>query len=270
MVLIAVLIHLLMAPGTKVEESFNVQASHDLIYHNYNITAYDHNDFPGVVPRTFAGPIFLALFGFPMRLVFYLANTPKFWMLFVVRFVLGMTNVIAFLNFARAVRKHFGAETALFLRLIVASQFHMLFYASRPLPNTFAFVLEENLFRYINREKSFVRRLLYVGCCLHLICNLLCTSAFLYAGARNYPGGDAIAHLQWTQRVDAQKPISVYIDNACAQTGVSRFMQLYDAWEYVLKCFMNFVKYELLSATKVLCIRRSPSLVCYTYPYIFL
>lgn len=39
---------------------------------------------------------------------------------------------------------------------------------------------------------------------------------------------------QWTQRVDAQKPISVYIDNACAQTGVSRFMQLYDAWEYVM------------------------------------
>ncbi|RCN30503.1 hypothetical protein ANCCAN_23723 [Ancylostoma caninum] len=86
--------------------------------------------------------------------------------------------------------------------------------------------------RYINREKSFARRLLYLGCCLHLIANLVCTSAFLYAGARNYPGGDAIAHLQWTQRVDAHKPISVYIDNACAQTGVSRFMQLYDAWEY--------------------------------------
>ncbi|KIH62822.1 hypothetical protein ANCDUO_06894 [Ancylostoma duodenale] len=95
----------------------------------------------------------------------------------------------------------------------------------------------KNKFRYINREKSFARRLLYVGCCLHLIANLVCTSAFLYAGARNYPGGDAIAHLQWTQRVDAHKPISVYIDNACAQTGVSRFMQLYDAWEYVLEDF---------------------------------
>ncbi|RCN30505.1 hypothetical protein ANCCAN_23725, partial [Ancylostoma caninum] len=123
MVVIAMLIHLLMAPGTKVEESFNVQASHDLIYHNYNITAYDHNDFPGVVPRTFAGPIYLALFGLPMRLVFYLANTPKFWMLFIVRFVLGMTNVIAFLNFARAVRKHFGAETALFLRCVISASY---------------------------------------------------------------------------------------------------------------------------------------------------
>ncbi|VDO85485.1 unnamed protein product [Haemonchus placei] len=88
------------------------------------------------------------------------------------------------------------------------------------------------IIRYINREKSLVRRLLYYGCCLHIVANLLATAAFLYAGARNYPGGDAIAHLQWTQRVDAQKPISVYVDNACAQTGVSRFMQLYDAWEY--------------------------------------
>ncbi|VDM66621.1 unnamed protein product [Strongylus vulgaris] len=49
---------------------------------------------------------------------------------------------------------------------------------------------------YINRQKSFGRRILYLGCCLHLIANLLATAAFLYAGARNYPGGDAIAHLQ--------------------------------------------------------------------------
>ncbi|VDO66805.1 unnamed protein product [Haemonchus placei] len=115
-VVIAMLVHLLMAPGTKVEESFNVQATHDLIYHTYNISAYDHNDFPGVVPRTFAGPIYLALFGLPFRFVFYLTQSPKFWMLFAVRFVLGMTVVIAFLNFARAVRKHFGTETAMFLR----------------------------------------------------------------------------------------------------------------------------------------------------------
>ncbi|VDL66036.1 unnamed protein product [Nippostrongylus brasiliensis] len=373
-VVIAMLVHLLLAPGTKVEESFNVQAAHDLIYHTYNISAYDHNEFPGVVPRTFAGAIYLALFGLPARFILYLADSPKFWMLFVVRFVLGMTVVISFLNYARAVRRHFGAEAAMFLRIIVASQFHMLFYASRTLPNTFALIfvltvfhrclenryergvrwataavvlfrcelvllfapifgralisgrlpllgwdgalmeglrtafkvllitipldsvlwgrlvypeLEVALFNiilnrsheygtspflwyfysclprglmaslplavlgmflerrlraivlpavafiflysflphkelrfimysfplinlsaavfcgrmYINRGKSFGRRLLYVGCCLHLIANLLATAAFLYAGARNYPGGDAIAHLQVSVRI---------------------------------------------------------------------
>ncbi|CAJ0961027.1 unnamed protein product, partial [Mesorhabditis belari] len=132
------MIHLLLAPGTKVEESFNVQATHDLIYENYNISNYDHNDFPGVVPRTFVGPFALASFGFPLRIVFWLFGIQKIWMLFAVRFFLGAAVVISFCNFCRCIRKHFGEETAIFLRVITASQFHLLFYASRPLPNVFA------------------------------------------------------------------------------------------------------------------------------------
>ncbi|KJH53720.1 plasmid Maintenance Protein [Dictyocaulus viviparus] len=404
-VVMAMLLHLFMAPWTKVEESFNVQATHDLIYHTYNLSMYDHHDFPGVVPRTFCGPIYLSIFGLPLRFILYIMSYPKYWMLSIVRFVLGMTTVVSFLNFARAVGKNFGVDTAIFLRIIVASQFHLLFYASRTLPNTFALILVfvvfhrcfENrydsavrwataavvLFRcelvllfapifgrailcsqlallgwdgafvtgiktavkvvlltasvdsllwgrpvypelevaifnivlgrsheygtspflwyfysclprglmaslplallgvfldrrlinivfpafiflflysflphkelrfviysfplinvsaavfcarmYINRQKSINRRLLCLGCYLHIIANVIATSVFLYAGARNYPGGDALMHLQWTQRLDADKQLSVYIDNACAQTGVSRFLQLYDNWEY--------------------------------------
>ncbi|ETN78213.1 plasmid Maintenance Protein [Necator americanus] len=427
MVVIAMLIHLLLAPGTKVEESFNVQATHDLIYHAYNLTAeifqYDHNDFPGVVPRTFVGPIYLAIFALPMRLVLHLSNAPKFWMLFFGMSMYCLVHNDRFERFSALCTRDDKRDGFLELRqsspIIVASQFHMLFYASRPLPNTFAFILVLTVFQrclenryesavrwattavvlfrcelvllfapiflpvilrgrlplfgwdgalaigiktaakvlavtipvdslfwgriiypefevavfnilenrsheygvemfinacfivvfqvspflwyfysslprgllaslplailgvlldrriqhmilsvlvfiflysflphkelrfvmysfpvidlsaavfcarmYINREKSFNRRLLYFGCCLHIIANLLGTAALLYAGSRNYPGGDAITHLQWTQRVDANKPVSVYIDNACAQTGVSRFVQLYDAWEY--------------------------------------
>jgi alpha-1,6-mannosyltransferase len=68
-------LHLYVSPYTKVEESFNIQATHDILkygvplWHKNPITHlkayYDHMTFPGAVPRTFLGSLILAAIAKP-------------------------------------------------------------------------------------------------------------------------------------------------------------------------------------------------------------
>ena len=141
--------HVFLAPYTKVEESFNLQATHDVMVHGWDLSAYDHHAFPGVVPRTFIGAIVLAALAKPLQfaLVFLRvldgddARGTKMGAQIAARLALALANVAALGRMRRVLRSAFGKGVGVAFALVVASQFHLTFYVSRTLPNTFALAL---------------------------------------------------------------------------------------------------------------------------------
>ncbi|KAF2074382.1 hypothetical protein CYY_004316 [Polysphondylium violaceum] len=145
------IIYILICPFTKVEESFNVQAMHDMCYIGVDrdaLNKYDHLEFPGVIPRTFIGSLVVSFFSKPIILTitdvywrFFSKQVSKLIGLYVVRSVLAFLSFLALSQFRRAISSKFGKDTGIWFILITCSQFHLLFYMSRPLPNIFALVI---------------------------------------------------------------------------------------------------------------------------------
>ncbi|PSR97486.1 Alg9-like mannosyltransferase family-domain-containing protein [Coniella lustricola] len=155
LIVAVVLLHLLAAPHTKVEESFNIQATHDILIYGapgffswgelrstlaHKLSSFDHSAFPGAVPRTFLGPLILAEFSRYLVPVFGFQHAQL-----LARALLGLFNASALIFFKKQVQTACGSTAARWYAVLQASQFHIMFYASRTLPNMFAFGLSEYL-----------------------------------------------------------------------------------------------------------------------------
>ena len=151
--------HVLLTPYAKVEESFNLQATHDLLVHGISdLTMYDHHAFPGVVPRTFIGAVGLAAVTSPFKAAIDAVGgrwsvtgqgsiggggpvADRMATQVAARVALAAVVTACLGRFRRALGRRLGVPSAVAFALLTATQFHLPFYMSRTLPNTFALAL---------------------------------------------------------------------------------------------------------------------------------
>ncbi|KAI8051148.1 GPI mannosyltransferase [Syncephalis plumigaleata] len=144
-------LHVVVAPFAKVEEQFNVEALHDLLYHGWShLDEYNHTAYPGPVPRTFIGPIFLYSIVKPVQLIWQFINpaVSKVNFLILARCILAATTVLAQSHFRYTIQRVYDSTVARALAIIYAVQFHFIFWSGRTIPNTFAFNMVTVAFSY--------------------------------------------------------------------------------------------------------------------------
>ncbi|KYN14053.1 putative dolichyl-P-Man:Man(7)GlcNAc(2)-PP-dolichyl-alpha-1, 6-mannosyltransferase [Trachymyrmex cornetzi] len=135
LIILVSVVHLLYCPFTKVEESFNLQAMHDVLYHGFNLTEYDHHEFPGVVPRSFLGPIIVSGLASPLVACINYLKLNKFFAQYIVRAILGLLVISTLKLYRQVLQKIFGVQFTKWFVAITVTQYHFMYYLSRPLPN---------------------------------------------------------------------------------------------------------------------------------------
>lgn len=125
-----------------MEESLGLQAAHDILEFGPDLDRYDHREFPGVVPRTFTGALAMAATVYPLHAALRALGTDsKFLSQIACRLALGAAAWIAFRSMRRAASKTFSNNTAKLFGFLMALQFHLPYYCTRTLPNTYALIL---------------------------------------------------------------------------------------------------------------------------------
>lgn len=131
-------LHIFLAPFTKVEESFSLQAIHDILAYGIGSKGklnFDHITFTGAVPRSFFGPLLLTLISYPilvfLKCIHLIQNSAHAGL--VIRLVLTTLHTFSVNQFANlAIRNRL---TKGFFFLLYSIQFHPLFWAGRTTPN---------------------------------------------------------------------------------------------------------------------------------------
>lgn len=196
-------LYIVHCPFNKVEESFNTQAVHDILNlfpqrvplkdpdiedltkigsSELEIAVrselkWDHQTFPGVVPRTFLGALMI---GLPLKIAKYfmtqgflgpdsIADEPDLTSQFILqigaRFALSSFVVLSLSSINQAIHKRYGLTYRLCFLIATINQFHYMFYAGRFLPNTFASILANLAFAsWINRQYS--KSIIYIALCV--------------------------------------------------------------------------------------------------------
>ncbi|XP_026296629.1 probable Dol-P-Man:Man(7)GlcNAc(2)-PP-Dol alpha-1,6-mannosyltransferase [Apis mellifera] len=135
LIILVAILHLLYCPFTKVEESFNLQAMHDILYHGFNLSEYDHHEFPGVVPRSFVGSIIVSGLASPLIATINYMQINKFFAQYIVRATLGLLVIGTLKLYRDALQSIFGLQFTKWFVAITVTQYHFMYYLSRTLPN---------------------------------------------------------------------------------------------------------------------------------------
>ncbi|EJU04812.1 hypothetical protein DACRYDRAFT_87050 [Dacryopinax primogenitus] len=108
-----------------------------------SLQKYDHFLFPGVVPRSFIGSLFLGSALYPLGWAcnaFGLIQN-KFDLQVYARGILALVNLRSLCMLRKETSNRFGYTAGLWFTVLSCTQFHVPFWLSRTLPNMFAFPL---------------------------------------------------------------------------------------------------------------------------------